>query len=200
MKKIIIIAILSVFTSADIILADGPQVPGLKLSGGSNAKKKWSSYYVEADYTYTRHLGEYEKVWGSSQTATVTVGRKYASDFFMFLRTGYTKTEEWKNQKEGNWMIPILWGGKYSFDLNNFVPYFAFATGFNVISQKYDNFGGQTDDFLFKYSWQLGTGSYFFFTKNMALNAAVTYNSSFYYIDAQMTGFEYTGGLAFFFR
>lgn len=181
--------------------ADGPGAGKLSMKEDrQNAKKGWSSMFLEADYSYTRHLGEYEKVWGSSQAATLSFGKKYEKNWMFYFKTGYAKTSEWKNERDGNSMIPVLLGGKYYFDLGVMMPYFAFTNGFNVISQKYDNFGGQTDDILVKYAWELGAGTYVNFTKNFALNATVSYNSSFYYIDAQMTGFVYSGGLSYFFR
>lgn len=200
MKTKIIKALMVILITSGISFADGPEVGKLKLKNENSGSKKWSSLFLEAEYSYTRHLGEYEKVWGSSQTGAISFGKKFEEHYMLYFKTGYSKTSEWKNEREGNSMIPLLIGGKYYFDLGNFMPYFAFTNGFNVISQKYDNFGGETDDMLVKYAWQLGTGAYYVFGKSFALNGTVSYNSSFYYIEAQMTGFVYSGGMTFFFR
>ncbi len=200
MKKTILIVALVLLMISGQTFAEGPKIGKLKLKESNPAEKTWSSLFIEAEYSYTRHLGEYEKVWGSSQLGAVSFGKRYAKHFMLYMKAGYAKTAEWENEREGNSMIPILVGGKYYFDFGVVQPYFAFTNGFNVISQKYDNFGNQTDDILVKYAWQLGFGSYVFFTKNIALNTTVSYNSSFYYIDAQMTGFNYAGGFTYFLR
>ena len=200
MKKTILMGVFVLLIISGQTFADGPKIGKLTLKETKPAEKIWSSLFVEAEYSYTRHLGEYEKVWGSSQSGAVAIGKRYAKHFMLYFKTGYSQTSEWENERDGNSMIPILVGGKYYFDFGVVQPYFAFTNGFNVISQKYVNFGNQTDDVLVKYAWQLGFGSYVFLTKNIALNTTVSYNSSFYYIDAQMTGFNYAGGFTYFLR
>jgi hypothetical protein len=201
MKTQILSILMILLIASGQSFADGPKVGKLSMKNDQSASaKKWSSLFLEAEYSYTRHLGEYGNIWGNSQSGTVSFGKKYNEHYMLYFKTGYSQTADWEDGKEGNSMIPLLIGGKYYFDLGTFTPYFNFSNGVNVISQKYDNFGSQTDDMLVKYAWQLGTGAYVFFTKTFALNATVSYNSSFYYIDAQMTGFVYTGGLTYFFR
>jgi hypothetical protein len=200
MKKTILILTLILLSLSGQASAENPKIGKLSFSDSKPARKDWSSLFLEVEYSYTRHLGEYEKVWGSSQSGTIAFGKKYSKHYMLYFKTGYSQTAEWENTRDGNSMIPILVGGKYYFDFGAFMPYFAFTNGLNVISQKYDNFGNQTDDILVKYAWQLGVGAYVHLSRNFAVNTTVSYNSSFYYIDAQMTGFNYAGGIAYFFR
>lgn len=200
MKRIILSIFAIILLAGEVAFADGPEVGKLSMNNKAGKEKSWSSWFAEAEYSYTRHLGEFEKSWGSSQLGTVAVGKKFADNYMLFFKTGFGQTSEFEDELDANSYLPILFGYRYYFDLGSLKPFFTFTNGFNVIFQKYDNFGDQNETTLFKYAWQLGAGSYYFVTRNLALQGSVRYNSSFYYIDAQMTGFDYSGGIAFFMR
>lgn len=175
-------------------------IPAQSLSGISKKEKK-TTRFVELEYGYVRHLGEFEKVWSRSEGVLLTYGYNFNDQWVLNFKSGFYGTKVRNNvsfpENKGLGIVPLLIGGKYLFNIGNFQPYISFNNGFNLIFEKYDIEKNKTDKTLFKYFFQIGTGAYVKLVKDLKLNLGIKYNAHFYHIDAQMTGFEYSGGISY---
>lgn len=163
---------------------------------------------VFVSYNYIRNLGQFGDKYDYGSGVLLNYGKYFPNSWLAVLRIGYM-THELRAGVDSGYadfkVYPVHIGGRYYVYKNIVMPYFSFMNGLNLISNNNYLAGGQDDQFLIRYAFQVGFGFDVKFARNVGVNFNINYNNSFYqngdsYINqpsAMMTGFEYSGGVSY---
>ena len=164
---------------------------------------------VSVTYNYIHNLGNFGDTYEPGSGVMFNYGFHIPESYLVVLRTGYYthKLREGADTGYSSFkVIPLHVGGRYYLYKDVFMPYFSFMNGLNFFMNS-ESVNGKEDESLIRYAFQLGFGFDVRFTRNFGINLNINYNNSFYDAgdiyagqeSAMTTGFEYSGGLSYFF-
>lgn len=152
---------------------------------------------IMVEGVFKRNFGEFGEVWKKAYGFNLGYGFYKAENLLIIINSGLSifKVKEGKLYDDSSLLlVPIHLGARYTFKLNNIIPYFLFTNGINLIFQNTDLEGKRNNKTLVKYHWQVGMGTMAMLTRNLGLDFNLNYINSFYKLEAMMTGIEYRFG------
>lgn len=164
---------------------------------------------VSVSYDYIHNLGNFGDTYEPGTGVMFNYGFHIPESYLVVLRTGFYshKLRDGADTGFASFkVIPLHVGGRYYLGRNVFMPYFSFMNGINFFMNS-ESVNGKEDESLIRYAFQLGFGFDVRFSRNFGINLNINYNNSFYDAgdiyagqeSAMTTGFEYAGGLTYFF-